>query len=374
MINRAEIQKIAENYGSNITIGVLGSHSALEVCLGCREEGLKNIVVCQAGREKTYSKHYRHAGAVGIIDDVIILQKFSNIVERGIQEELVKRNTIFVPNRSFTVYVPLEDIEDRFNVPIFGNRILLKAEERNVEKNQYYLLEKAEIKTPMRFKNYEEIDRLCIVKTSEAERGYERAFFFASSPEEFENVSKEMINKKMITEEGLKKAIIEEFVMGAQFNFNYFYSPLNERVELIGIDTRRQTNLDGLLKLPADQQLKVLEKIDVKNIEIGHFACTLRESMLEQVFQIGEKFVEAVGREYPPGLIGPFALQCVITPGPPKEEIFVVDVSLRMPGSPGIKFTPYSEYLWRYPVSMGRRLAMEIKQAVDEDRIKELVT
>lgn len=374
MIDRAEIQKIVKSYGGNVRVGVLGSHSALEVCLGSKEEGLRNIVVCQAGREKTYSRYYRYNGTIGIVDDVVILQKFSDIIGRDVQEELIEKHTIFVPNRSFAVYVPLKDIEDKFRVPIFGNRALLKAEERDVEKNQYYLLEKAGIKTPKRFKNYEEIDRLCIVKVSEAKRGYERAFFFTSSPEEFEKLSKEMINKGMITEEGLKKATIEEFVVGAQFNFNYFYSPLDERVELIGIDTRRQTNLDGLLRLPADQQLKVLKEIDVKNIEIGHIACTLRESMLEQVFEIGEKFVEVTKREYPPGIIGPFALQSMITPGPPREEIFVFDASLRMPGSPGIKFTPYSEYLWGYSVSMGRRIAMEIKRAVDEDRIEELVT
>jgi 5-formaminoimidazole-4-carboxamide-1-(beta)-D-ribofuranosyl 5'-monophosphate synthetase len=34
-----------------------------------------------------------------------------------------------------------------------------------------------------------------------------------------------------------------------------------------------------------------------------------------------------------------------------------------MPGSPGIKFTPYSEYLFGRSVSMGQRVAMEIKKA-----------
>lgn len=374
MIDRVEVQRIVEGYGKSVTVGVLGSHSALDVCLGSKEEGLRNVVVCQAGREKTYSKYYKCNGAVGIVDDVIILQKFSDIVKREVQEELIGRRVIFIPNRSFTVYVPLKEIEDNFRVPIFGNRALLRAEERDAEKNQYYLLEKAGIRTPTRFKSYEEIDRLCIVKVGEAERGYERAFFFASSPREFEEVSREMVKRGIITEEGLGRATIEEFVVGAQFNFNFFYSPLSGRLELIGIDTRRQTNLDGLSRLPADQQLKILGKIAVRNIEIGHIACTVRESMLEGAFEMGERFVEVTRREYPPGIIGPFALQCLITPGPPREEIFVFDVSFRMPGSPGVKFTPYSEYLWRYPVSMGRRIAMEIKRAVDEGGIEELVT
>ena len=40
------------------------------------------------------------------------------------------------------------NIENNFHVPVFGNRWLLKAEERNLPKNQYYLLEKANIPHP----------------------------------------------------------------------------------------------------------------------------------------------------------------------------------------------------------------------------------
>ena len=53
--------------------------------------------------------------------------------------ELVKKQAIFVPHRSFSVYVGYEKIEKEFAVPIFGNRFLLKAEERNTAKNQHWL-------------------------------------------------------------------------------------------------------------------------------------------------------------------------------------------------------------------------------------------
>jgi len=97
--------------------------------------------------------------------------------------------------------------------------------------------------------------------------------------------------------------------------------------------------------------------------EAGHVATTIIESMLQAAFELGEKFVSACQQEFSRGVIGPFALQCVIRSGPPQKEFVVYDISLRMPGSPGIKFTPYSEYLFGRSVSMGQRVAMEIKKA-----------
>ncbi|MFH2022765.1 MAG: DUF1297 domain-containing protein [Candidatus Micrarchaeota archaeon] len=45
-----------------------------------------------------------------------------------------------------------------------------------------------------------------------------------------------------------------------------------------------------------------------------------------------------------------------------------------MPGSPGTRFTPYSEYLYRESISFGRRIAMEIKQAEKEKKIDKITT
>jgi 5-formaminoimidazole-4-carboxamide-1-(beta)-D-ribofuranosyl 5'-monophosphate synthetase len=171
-----------------------------------------------------------------------------------------------------------------------------------------------------------------------------------------------MIREGRIKPEGLKKAMIEEYVVGSHFNLNFFYSPVHGELELLGIDTRRQTNIDGYLRMPADVQLELLRMQQPSTIEVGHIACTLRESLLEQVFELGERFVHAVEKEYKDGLIGPFALQgAFVEEG--KEEFVCFDVSMRMPGSPGTRFTPYSEYLHRESVSFGRRVAMEIKEA-----------
>jgi len=375
MISKEQIDQLLKGYNpGDITIGALGSHSALDICRGAREHGFKTIVVCQCGREKTYDRYYKSRNGFGVVDETIILEKFSEITKNEILADLQNRNTIFLPHRSFEVYVGFDKIENEFLLPLFGSRAMLRAEERDVPRNQYYLMEKAKIPYPKGYKNPEEIDRLVLVKVNEAQRTYERAFFFASSPEEYGDKADELLAAGRITQEALNKAIIEEFVVGAQVNFNYFYSPLDNRLELLGTDTRRQTNLDGILRLPAQQQVEAMKYIDLKAIEAGHISCTVKESLLEQIFELGEKFVEVSKKEYPPGIIGPFALQATFTPGPPKETAVVFDISLRVQGSPGTRFTPYSEYLYGKSISVGGRIAMEITKAVEEGRIGEVVT
>ena len=93
--------------------------------------------------------------------------------------------------------------------------------------------------------------------------------------------------------------------------------------------------------------------------EAGHIAATITEAMLEQACDMGERFVEATRATRAPGIIGPFALQCVIAAGPPKTFV-VYDVSLRIPGSPGTKFTPYSAYRWGREISVGEQIAPEV--------------
>ncbi len=113
-----KIKDIVASYRSkNVRIGVLGSHSALEIGHGAKQENLETVVVCQIGREKTYTKHYKN-----LFNHILVLDKFVDIIEDEIHEKLRELNTVFVPNRSFSVYVGYENIEKRFLVPMLGNR------------------------------------------------------------------------------------------------------------------------------------------------------------------------------------------------------------------------------------------------------------
>jgi 5-formaminoimidazole-4-carboxamide-1-(beta)-D-ribofuranosyl 5'-monophosphate synthetase len=375
MIKINEIQKLVNSYNPDeITIGVLGGHSALDVCHGAKKHGFKTIAVCQKGREKTFTKYYKTREGKGCIDETIVLDRFSDITKPKIQEELRSKNTIFIHNRYFWVYFDFKDIENNFKIPIYGTRSMLKLEERDVPKNQYYLLEKAGIRFPKIYNSPKDINKLVIVKVNEAIRGYERAFFYATNYYDYKKKSEDMLKKKIITKESLDKAVIEEYIVGAQINFNYFYSVIDDELELMGTDTRRQTNLDGLIRLPADEQLEVLKYLKPKMIETGHIAATTKESIIEKIFILGEKFVKTTQNEVPPGIIGPFALQGAIAADEGKEEMVVFDVSMRIPGSPLTRFTPHSGYLYSKSISYGERIAMEIKKAIKQDRIKEVVS
>ncbi|MEX0854191.1 MAG: DUF1246 domain-containing protein, partial [Nitrosopumilaceae archaeon] len=55
MIKSSEIKKIVNEY-TGLKIGVLGSHSALEVMDGAKDEDFKTIVICQKGRDTPYRR------------------------------------------------------------------------------------------------------------------------------------------------------------------------------------------------------------------------------------------------------------------------------------------------------------------------------
>jgi 5-formaminoimidazole-4-carboxamide-1-(beta)-D-ribofuranosyl 5'-monophosphate synthetase len=358
-------QVIADYNPEKVHIGVLGSHSALEIAAGAKQEGFKTVVICQNGREKTYARYYRN-----IFDEFIFLDRFQDITQPETVNKLVELNTVFVPNRSFSVYAGYEAVEQKFAVPLMGNRYLLRTEERTASRNQLWLLKEAGIELPRSIKSPKDIDCPAIIKVPEKNRAIERAFFYASNYEEYQREVEKRLNADIITQEALDQAIIEEYVIGAKFNANYFYSPLNDEIDLLGFDRRIQTDLDGILDMPAQEQLEL--KIPTQNIEIGHQGVTMRESQLEKIFEAAEKFVSICHKEYPPGMIGLFALQGAVT----KDLAFrIFDVSPRVPGCPCVEPTsPYMKYKYGTEVGPGKRVAMEIKRALRKGRLSEVVT
>lgn len=363
MIKKSEIQKIVSEY-SEPTIGVLGSHSALEVMDGAKDENFKTIVVCQKGREVPYRRFSRLA------DEIIIVNKFQEMLSPKIQARLRDSSTIVVPHRALTAYLGYEGVENKFKIPLFGNRALFQAEERANKKNQYHLLQKAKIRFPRLFKDPRDIDRPVIVKVQEKKRKLERAFFNVSSYAEYKEKTETKIREGLISREALKTASIEEFVIGTYFNFNYFHTPISDEVDFLGIERRLQTNLHDFVSLPAKQQLEI--NIELQNIEVGHTPASIRESLLEKVIDAGDKFVNAVKREYAPGIIGPFSLQSVITRD---LDIVVYDVSLRVPGNPILATTsPYTKYKYGETFGVGRRIAMEIRRAQQEGKLDQVLT
>ncbi|MFB6490129.1 MAG: formate--phosphoribosylaminoimidazolecarboxamide ligase family protein [Thermoproteus sp. AZ2] len=345
-----------------VSVAVLASHSALDVLDGAKDEGLRTIAIAKRGRDRAYREF-------PVVDELVVLNDYKEIL--GLAEELRRKGAVFVPNRSFAVYVGYDEIE-KWDAPIFGNRFLLRWEERTGPHNYYRLLDEAGIRRPRTFASPDEVDRPVIVKMPEAERRVERGFFVARDRDDLAKKARRLAERGIIRLEDLASASIEELILGAHFNANYFYSPIYKRLELHSFDRRIQSNLDGVYRLPASAQLDI--DPEVRYVEVGHEPATIRESLLEKVFDIGYKFVEAARRLVPPGVIGPFTLQFIVTP---ELDLVVYDVAPRIGGGTNAYVGlggQYSKLYWGKPISMGRRIAIEIKRASEEGRLGEVVT
>ncbi|MHA1793501.1 MAG: DUF1297 domain-containing protein [Promethearchaeota archaeon] len=378
MIKLKDIQEIIKDYDlDKIHVGIFGSHSAEEVGMAAKAMGLPTFIVCQAGREKLYLDYNKH-----LYDKSLVLDKFSDLMLEENYSQLVENNVIFIPNRSFSVYCGYDKIENDFMVPIYGNRFILRAEERTSPKSQYWLMEKAGIRMPKQFSRPDEIDRLAVVKVQQKNNPLERAFFYPSSPADFEKQSRDLIQQEIIDEKDLENAIIEEFCLGPRFNANFQAYALRDifgRLDFLGLEDRIQVNISGILNLPAKEQLKI--NVPLKNEEIGHKGVTMRESKKPMLYDAAEKFLDIVEKEYPPKMIGLFSLQGAVPYNPEtnKPEFVVFDISPRIPGCPCVG--PTSPEMRRLSLKFNKDIQapldlsiIEIMKAIEEKRLEEIVT
>ncbi|MGZ4870001.1 MAG: DUF1297 domain-containing protein [Halobacteriota archaeon] len=381
MISKQDVLEVLTTYDKrDLTIGVLGSHSALDVCDGARDEGLPNVVVCQKGRDTLYTNYYKSREVNGLhkgmVDETLVLDKFDAILNEPVQNELKKRNTLFIPNRSFVVYSGVRRVEDEFALPLVGTRDMLKMENRETERENYYWVsQQAGIPIPKQYTSKDDIDTLVMVKLHHKYMTLERGFFTAASPDEFDEKAQRLLDREVITTDALADARIEQYILGPVFNFNFFYSPLDDEIELLGIDFRFESNLDGLVRIPAEQQLELPKRYrDPLMIIVGHANASLRESLLERVYVMAERFVDFSKRHYSAPIIGPFCLQTIVDQN---MDFYVYDIATRIGGGTNVHTSvgaPYGNSLFGTRMSSGRRLALEIKRARALDQLDKIVT
>ncbi|MCX8172340.1 MAG: formate--phosphoribosylaminoimidazolecarboxamide ligase [Archaeoglobaceae archaeon] len=353
---RERILRVLKRYDlSNIRIATLGSHSALNILRGAKDEGFETICICR----KVDTAIYRN---FGVADKIVEVENFAELLNDGLQKFLRTENAILIPHGSFNAYVGRFDT---LEVPIFGNRKLMEYEISRERQREWF--RKAGVRIPKEFTRVEEIDRLCIVKYQGAKGG--RGYFLVSSPYEFQKKAEEMAKRGLISLEELKSAEIQEYVVGANVYFSFFYSPVNSRLELIAVD-RRYEHVDGIGRIPAEEQLKL--SIEPTYTVVGNFPIVVRESLLNQAFDAAEKIVE-VSREIAyPGMVGPFCIETVFNE---KAELVVFEISARIVAGTnvGIPNSPYSYILFGENMYMGRRIAREIKMAIEKGMLEELI-
>lgn len=360
MIESQDIAKIIEKYDtSKLAIGTLGSHSSLNIFKGAKEEGFRTVCICKEKDAIMYQKY-------PLVDELIIVKDFSELLNEQLQERLRKLNVVLIPHGSFTAYLSTEELTDSLFVPMMGNRKLLHWEANR--KSQEEWLRQAGLRLPATFKSPDDIDRLIIAKLQGAKGG--RGYFLANSPKGFYKKANEMIKRGLLTKEDIEKVHLQEYALGVNVYPSYFSSTINDDVELLAMDRRYESAVDSIGKIPAQEQLEI--DVNPTYTVVGNFPIVLRESLLPEMMRMGDNVQKKAKELAPPGIIGPFCLETVITDD---LRIFTFEISARIVAGTnvGIGTSPYAYLRYGENMYMGRRIALELKEAIKQKRLQDIV-
>ncbi len=329
-------------------VATYASHSALQILKGAKQEGFETVAFGTGRVKPLYTKYFPVA-------DYFIEGTYP-------EEELLELEAVVIPTGSFVAHLGIELVE-RMRVPYYGNKEVLTWEsDRSLERKW---LEKAKLRLPRVYEDPDEIDGPVIVKPFGAGGG--RGYFLAKSPADFWKKAERLgIRGK----EDLGSVQIQEYAVGVPVYPHYFYSKLSHELELMSVDRRYESNADAIGRIPAGEQLGL--ELNTNYTVIGNIPVVLRESLLMDVIEAGERTVKAA-EKLMGGLWGPFCLEGIYTE---ELEFVVFEISARIVAgtNPFVHGSPYSWLRYDKPVSTGRRIAMELGQAVEEDRLGEVLT
>ncbi len=338
-------------------VATLGSHCALQVLKGAKDEGLKTVLVCEKRREKLYRRF-------PFIDEFIMVDSFAEILDQRCQNALEQSDAVLIPHGTLIAQMSSEEIES-IKTPVFGNKWILRWESDREMKEK--LMREANLPVPTPVSDPAEIDRLVIVKRQGAAGG--KGYFLAASRDDYNTKRSQLISDGVISKD--ETLYIQEYAAGVLAYLQFFYSPLKEELEFFGADQRHESDIEGLARIPAEQQINS-SKVPSFNV-IGNSPLILRESLLDKAYSMGEDFVEAAKRLVKPGMNGPFCIEGVYDEN---AEFTSFEFSARIVAGTNIYMdgSPYYSLLFDEPMSMGRRIAREIKTAAESGEIKKITT
>ena len=342
---------------SMTTISTLGSHCSLQVLKGAKDEGFDTLLVCEKKREGLYRRF-------SFIDNLLLVDSFSEILDPKIRSRLKERNCVIIPHGTLISQMDSSQIES-LDIPIFGNKWILRWEsDRNMKER---LMVESKLRIPKSIPSPSNINGLVIAKRHGAAGG--KGYFLATSRKDYEEKRDRLVTQGIIRGDG--DLYLQEYAFGVSAYLQYFYSPLDNKLEFFGVDRRYESDIDGLGRIPSPQQMTI-DKIPSFNV-VGNSPLVLRESLLDEVYAMGERFVEAAGRLVATGMNGPFCLEGVYD----ENAVFTTfEFSSRIVAGTNlyVEGSPYSAFLYDEPMSMGRRIAREIKIAEKQGGISQVVT
>ncbi|MBV9440631.1 MAG: formate--phosphoribosylaminoimidazolecarboxamide ligase [Candidatus Eremiobacteraeota bacterium] len=325
--------------GETYTIATLGSHSALQILKGARDEGFQTLAIANRDTERLYR-------SFAFVDEVITIDRYADFM--SLVPDLERRKIIIVPHGSFVAYLSLDE-HKKMRIPYFGNKAVLDWEASRELQREWLL--RAGLRLPRQFKTGSEIDRPVIVKLYGAQGG--KGYMFLRDAMDFEERASLLARQNYI---------LQEYIIGVPLYIHYFYSPLTGKLEVMSMDRRYETNVDSLGRIPSTAQAGM--DIDPSYVVVGNQPLSLRESMLAEAYRMGEDTVR-VSQEIcgPKGLFGAFCIETIITPD---AQFYVMEISARIVAGTNlfIDGSPYSYLNYSEPMSTGRRIAREIKNAL----------
>jgi len=340
-----------------VSVATLGSHCALQVLKGAKDEGLKTILVSEKKREKLY-KRFK------FIDEIILVDSFSEITSDECQTKLSENNSVLIPHGTLIAQMTSEKIES-IKTPIFGNKWILRWESDRELKEKLML--EAKLDVPKAISDPKDIDRLVIAKRQGAAGG--KGYFMASSEDDYNKKRESLISQGVIKSD--EKLYLQTYHSGVLAYLQFFYSPITNELEFFGVDKRHESDIEGLGRIPAQQQIGV-DKVPSFNV-IANSPLVLRESLLDKVYKMGENFVDASRDLVPPGMNGPFCIEGVYDE---EASFYTFEFSARIVAGTNIYMngSPYSSLIYDEPMSMGRRIAREIKEADSTNQLEKITT
>ncbi|HEW64031.1 formate--phosphoribosylaminoimidazolecarboxamide ligase [Fervidicoccus fontis] len=353
------VKSLIEKYDlENLTIATLASHSSLQIVHGAKKEGFKTALITLHDREHFY-RNFEN-----LIDHLIVVNSWNEICTEKVEKKLESLNSIFVPHGSLVEYVGIKCAES-FKIPYFGTRKMFRIEADQYKKMS--LLYQAGIPIPKEYSLEDDIEKPVIVKLPGAKGG--KGYFIATSKKDIKEKLSDLKKSGIIDDE--KNVIIQEYVIGTPAYFHYFYSPIKNRIEILGADIRYESNIDGLKRLPSE--FGITNFIEPSFVVVGNLPMVLRESLLPKVLDYGERFVKVSKTEAQPGIIGPFSIETIIRDD---LEIIAFEFSGRIVAGTNlyISGSPYSWLYFNEEMSMGRRIAREIKMAKENNSLELVLT
>ncbi len=339
------------------SIATLGSHCSLQVLKGAKDEGFKTLLVCEKKREKLYKRF-------PFIDELIIVDNFKEVLDSKCQSILEQNNSVLIPHGTLIAQMSSDEIES-IKTPIFGNKWILRWESDREMKEK--LMREANLPMPKPVTHPSQIEKLSIVKRQGAAGG--KGYFMAANEDDYNAKRNQLISEGIISKD--ETLYIQEYAAGVLAYLTFFYSPLKDELEFYGVDQRHESDIEGLGRIPADQQMKS-NKVPSFNV-IGNSPLVLRESLLDEVYTMGENFVEAAKRIVAPGMNGPFCIEGVYDEN---AKFTSFEFSARIVAGSNIYMdgSPYYSLLFNETMSMGKRIAREIKVADNQKQLDKITT